>query len=155
MPARTLTIRYADLTEQELSLTERRVCDAARAAVEGAYAPYSRFRVGAAALLGDGALVASSNLENAAYPQCLCAEATLLGALHSQRPGEAIELLAVAARDASGAWARAAPCGSCRQQLLEAEGRQGGGFPLLLAYAGGRALRFPSVGALLPMGFAM
>ena len=154
MPAHTLTIRYDDLPADDLSPRERRACDAARAAAGGAYAPYSGFHVGAAALLGDGAVVASSNLENAAYPQCLCAEATLLGTLHSQHPGAAIELLAVAARDATGEWARAAPCGSCRQQLFEAERRQAGGFPVLLAYAEGRALRFPSARVLLPMGFA-
>ena len=154
MPTRTLTIRYEELSTDELSRDERRISAAARSAAGRAYAPYSRFSVGAAALLADGSLVASSNLENAAFPQCLCAEATLLGTLHGQHPGVAIELLAVAARDHAGEWVRAAPCGSCRQQLFEAERRQRSPYTLLLSYGEGAAVRLGSVRDLLPMGFA-
>jgi cytidine deaminase len=82
----------------------------AQAAAAGAYAPYSRFDVGAAALLRDGRVVTGVNVENASYPLGMCAERCTLARAVAEgaRPGE-VEAVAVTA----------SPCGGCRQWLLE------------------------------------
>src|SRR5882672_3218215 len=105
---------------------------AAAADVAGrAYAPYSRLRVGAAGLTGDGAVVTGCNVENASFGLTLCAECGLVSALHATPPagpadsagGPGLEppvLVAVAV--VAGDGAPLLPCGRCRQLLLEAGG---------------------------------
>ena len=155
MQTLSLRIEYDRLAEHELPAGEAALCAAAKAATALAYAPYSAFRVGAAARLATGELVRAANLENAAYPQCLCAEATLLGAVHTQYPGAAIEQIAIAVDAAAERTEVAAPCGSCRQQLLEARARQGRALGVLLVLPEGGALRFADAADLLPLGFAL
>ncbi|WP_239310500.1 MULTISPECIES: cytidine deaminase [unclassified Frankia] len=92
-----------------------------------AYAPYSRLRVGAAAVVDDGRLVVGCNVENASFGLTLCAECSLVGALCSSGGGR---LVAVACVDAAGV--PLAPCGRCRQLLYEH-----GGPDLQIALAGG------------------
>ena len=80
MPTQTLTFSYEETALADLDPERAAVCAAARAATALAYAPYSRFEVGCAAQVeGEADLVRAANLENAAYPQCICAEASLLG----------------------------------------------------------------------------
>jgi cytidine deaminase len=88
--------------------------DAAAAARANAYAPYSRFAVGAAIRAEDGRLYAGANVENAAYPQGQCAEASAIGAMIAAgaRRIEAMVLLADGA-------ALCTPCGGCRQRIRE------------------------------------
>ena len=90
---------------------------AAAQVAERAYAPYSRLRVGAAALTGDGRVVVGCNVENASYGLTLCAECGLVSALHASGGGT---LAAVSV--ASGDGQRLLPCGRCRQLLMEAGG---------------------------------
>ena len=82
--------------------------------MERAYAPYSRFRVGAAGLVDDGRVVLGCNVENASYGVGLCAECGLVSALHSTGGGR---LRAVACVDGKGE--PLMPCGRCRQLLWE------------------------------------
>lgn len=105
----------------------------------GAYAPYSRFRVGAAALVDDGRIVTGCNVENVSYGLGLCAECGVVCALHSTGGGR---LRALACVDSGGALLM--PCGRCRQVLLE----HGGPEMLIDHPAGARAL-----GELLPDAF--
>jgi cytidine deaminase len=108
--------------------------EAARAAMRRAYAPYSRFPVGAAGLTADGGVVSGCNVENASYGLGLCAECGLVSALHAAG-GERPRLVAVAVVDRHGA--PLMPCGRCRQLLWEH-----GGPEMLLDTAGGpRPLR--------------
>jgi cytidine deaminase len=105
---------------------------AAAADVAGrAYAPYSRLRVGAAGLTGDGTVVTGCNVENASFGLTLCAECGLVSALHATPPAgppdsvggpgpEPPVLVAVAV--VAGDGAPLLPCGRCRQLLLEAGG---------------------------------
>lgn len=79
-----------------------------------AYAPYSRFKVGAAALVSDGRIVAGCNVENAAYGVALCAECGLVSNLHLSGGGRLVAFVCV---DAQGATLM--PCGRCRQLLSE------------------------------------
>lgn len=149
----TLTYEVADLTA--LAPAERALCEAAREATALAYAPYSRFRVGCAArLAGVDEFIPAANLENAAYPQCICAEAGLLARIHAQYPGRVIEALAIAVAGAGASDEGAGPCGSCRQQLFEAEARQGGRAIRLHLVGGNDVVRTMSdCAGLLPLGF--
>jgi cytidine deaminase len=79
-----------------------------------AYAPYSQFPVGAAALVDDGRIVAGCNVENASYGLTLCAECGLVSALHASGGGR---LVAFACVDGHGGVLM--PCGRCRQLLWE------------------------------------
>ncbi|HJR92888.1 MAG TPA: cytidine deaminase [Acidimicrobiia bacterium] len=89
----------------------------AREAASNAYAPYSKFRVGAAVLSSDGLTYTGANVENAAYPATSCAEATAIA--HAVSSGvRKIEAVAVACIDASSV-AGAYPCGRCRQIMAE------------------------------------
>jgi cytidine deaminase len=88
--------------------------DKAITASRSAYAPYSNFPVGAAALVDDGRIVMGCNVENVSYGLGLCAECSVVCALHSGGGGR---LLALACVDGSGAVLM--PCGRCRQVLLE------------------------------------
>ncbi|MGH3328116.1 MAG: cytidine deaminase [Streptomycetales bacterium] len=92
---------------------------AARDVLRRAYAPYSRYPVGAAALADDGRVVTGCNVENASYGLTLCAECGLVSALHATGGGR---LVAFACVDGSGA--PLMPCGRCRQLLWENGGPQ-------------------------------
>jgi cytidine deaminase len=87
---------------------------AAVSVMQRAYAPYSRFHVGAAGLVDDGRVVVGCNVENASYGLGLCAECGMVSALHATGGGR---LLAVCCVDAAGG--PLMPCGRCRQLLWE------------------------------------
>lgn len=115
--------------------------DAAHQATSRSYAPYSRFRVGAAALVDDGRVLTGCNVENASYGISLCAECGIVSSLHDSGGGR---LVAVTAMHADGTIL--APCGRCRQLLLEA----GGGALMVDGAAGPRPLS-----ELLPDSFSV
>ena len=117
----------------------QRLRAAAISASRHAYAPYSRFPVGAAALVDDGRIVTGCNVENASYGLTLCAECGLISALHASGGGQ---LVAVACVDGTGAVLM--PCGRCRQLLWE----HGGAECLIDTPAGTWALS-----AVLPQAF--
>jgi len=120
--------------------------DAARAARAQAYAPYSRFNVGAALLDEQGRVHAGCNVENAAYPQGSCAEA---GALAALVLAGGTRVLAVAVDAGSPSLAPVTPCGGCRQRLREFAADAA---PVLIA--DGQTVRLrTTLGALLPNSF--
>ncbi len=119
--------------------------DAALAARAAAYAPYSRFAVGAALRTAEGAVHAGCNVENAAYPEGTCAEAGAIAAM-ALAGGRRIAELVVA----GGGDAPCTPCGGCRQKLREFGG---GGMVIRIVDAGGRMLLLTSLGELLPHSF--
>ncbi|MEM7324545.1 MAG: cytidine deaminase [Actinomycetota bacterium] len=112
---------------------------AARAASTRAYAPYSNFRVGAAALTDDGRIITGCNVENISYGLGLCAECGLVSALHQSGGGRLIAVAVV-----SGSGKPCSPCGRCRQLLYEF-----GGPDCLIE--GGPEIK--KLGDLLPDGF--
>jgi cytidine deaminase len=87
---------------------------AARSVMAHAYVPYSHFPVGAAALVDDGRVVVGCNVENASYGLGLCAECSLVSALHASGGGRLVAFTCV-----DGAGAVLMPCGRCRQLLWE------------------------------------
>ena len=117
---------------------------AARAARLNAHAPYSGFRVGAAVLDEHGQVHAGCNVENAAYPQGLCAEAGALSALVLAGARRATALLVVGE---GPVWVT--PCGGCRQKLREFAAAE---TPVLVADAAG-VQRVFTLGELLPHSF--
>jgi cytidine deaminase len=123
---------------------EQALLAAARAARANAYAPYSKFQVGAAVLDEQGRIHAGCNVENAAYPQGLCAEAGALSAMVLAGGRQARALLVAGP---GPAWTT--PCGGCRQKLREFAG---GGVPVLIADDRGVQARF-TLAELLPHAF--
>ncbi len=141
-------------TIDELEEKDRELMQRAIEATEGAYAPYSHFRVGAALRLKDGTIVVGSNQENVAYPSGMCAERTALFAASSQRPEmRDYESLAIVGRDADGRLCEASPCGACRQVMSEYEQHQGHPMRVICYLQDGGVRVFPSVAALLPFSF--
>ena len=140
----------ADLDPERASLVEM-----AREATYRAYAPYSHFNVGAAILLDNGERIAGSNQENAAYPSGTCAERSACYYAHSRFPEARFTRIAVTARGTDGEFTAepTAPCGACRQALLEYETLAGGNVEVILAGAE-KVYILPSVSALLPFAFS-
>lgn len=139
---------------EELSETERQLVDSARRAVKGSYAPYSHFHVGAAILLDNGVTVTGANQENAAYPSGTCAERSACYYAGANYPDAKFEMIAITALDHNMEVPSqpTAPCGACRQALLEYETLAGHNVPLLLVGAD-EIYRLPSVKSLLPLAF--
>lgn len=138
----------------ELSEADRKLVDAARAATASSYSPYSHFRVGAAILLSNGEIISGSNQENAAYPSGLCAERTAAFYANARYPDATFETIAIAARDtdSSEICTPIAPCGACRQSLLEYETLAGKPVKVILVGAD-EIFIIPSVRSLLPVAF--
>ncbi len=108
-PERILRNSYSDQVVGSSALV-----DAARAVMERAYAPYSRFRVGAAVRADDGSIHVGANVENAAYPQGQCAEASAIGAMVAAGRTRITEAAVISDGDEL-----CVPCGGCRQRLRE------------------------------------
>ncbi len=118
----SITIGYCQ--PDELSADDRQLVEQAKAATANSYSPYSRFAVGAALRLADGTVVTGANQENAAFPSGLCAERTAIFAAQAQHPDQAIDTIAIAARNAVGLMPKpVVPCGACRQVMTEIEDR--------------------------------
>lgn len=139
---------YNELTEAQKNLV-----DCAKEACKHAYAPYSQFHVGAAALLDNGKVVSGSNQENAAYPSGTCAERTTLFYAGAQYPDNAVTKLAIAAYKGGEYTATpTAPCGACRQVILETEHRYNTPIEILL-YGKDKTYIINSIESLLPLCF--
>ncbi|MBS1664375.1 MAG: cytidine deaminase [Bacteroidetes bacterium] len=119
-----------------------------------AYAPYSHFRVGAAARLTNGQIVTGTNQENASFPAGICAERTLLSTAASLYPGVPIETLAVSYNSENGPSDHPiSPCGVCRQSLQEFEQRTGHPIRVLLSGLTGDIYIISQSTQLLPFAF--
>jgi homotetrameric cytidine deaminase len=131
---------YSDLLLDTPELLLR----AADSAMQNAHAPYSEFKVGAALRAPSGAVYTGANVENAAYPQGQCAEASAIGALVAAGEGE-IAAVAVVAEKTDFC----PPCGGCRQRLSEFAGPD---TPVHLGRPGGER-RTLTLAELLPLSF--
>ncbi|MEY4485928.1 MAG: hypothetical protein RL440_459 [Bacteroidota bacterium] len=140
---------------QDLSGPDQALLAAANAALSRAYAPYSKFQVGASLLLKSGLIVEGNNQENIAYPSGLCAERVALFYAGATYPEDAIlKICIVAEGDLMPEGALLSPCGSCRQVLLESEARQNNSIEVLLVQRSGEILVLDTVQNLLPFGFS-
>lgn len=124
----------------------------AERAQEKAYAPYSNFKVGAVVVLSNGAVYTGNNQENAAFPSGLCAERVAIFKAGADNPGVAVSAVYISCDDQSGI---CAPCGSCRQALMEYESKQE--FPIQIWIPGGdgKFIMLEAVKDLLPFPFSL
>lgn len=138
----------------ELPEEDGEILAAAREVTEQAYAPYSRFQVGAVARLSNGEKVIGSNQENASFPAGLCAERVLLASAASQYPKTPIEAIAISYKsEHQSSDHPISPCGICRQSLQEFETRVNRPVRLILGGMTGPIYVIDSVTKLLPLAF--
>jgi len=141
-------------TIEDLDSESKYLVHKAKEATKDSYAPYSKFCVGAALILEDGTVVLGANQENAAYPLCMCAERVALYAAASQHPAKKIKKLAVVAHKKNHKeLVVAAPCGACRQVILEYEQRQKKSIELIMLGPNEKWTVCESAASLLPFSF--
>lgn len=139
---------------EELPATVQTLMDEAVAIRKKAYAPYSKFRVGAAIQLDNGKVVVGSNQENAAYPSGLCAERVAIFQAGALYPEAKILTMAISATsDNKPVLSPIPPCGACRQSIAEYETRQD--VPIVMYFMGetGEIYQSDSLQNLLPFVF--
>jgi cytidine deaminase len=137
-----------------LKESDRSLINEVREVCKKAYAPYSQFRVGALALLDNESKVHGTNQENASYPIGLCAERVLLAAVSSFAPDTAIDTIAISYEsDTVSSSEPVAPCGICRQSLVEFESRFTHPLRVLITGQTGKIFEFRSASDLLPFAF--
>ena len=140
---------------QELKQEDGWLLNEAREVAQQAYAPYSRFQVGAVAKLANGEIVAGANQENASYPLGLCAERVLLASASSLYPQVPIVSIAISYANQIGESDHpVSPCGICRQSLLEFEKKMNQPIRLILGGLEGKVFIIPKAGLLLPLSFS-
>ncbi len=149
-----IRISYEKFHLTELSEKEQLLVTKAREVSKNAYAPYSKFKVGASVLLENGEVISGSNQENIAYPSGLCAERVALFAAGAQYPGvRALTMAIVAEGDLLPDGAALSPCGGCRQVMCESEMRQDSAIRIILVDKNDIATVFFSASDLLPLTF--
>jgi cytidine deaminase len=137
----------------ELEISDRKLVEQAVDSAKKAYAPYSKFRVGAALMLMNGEVITGNNQENAAYPSGLCAERVALFYANAQFPETPVVSMAITAfHDGEQVKDAVYPCGSCRQVILEDEIRFNNDVRMILA-GKEKIIVVESVKKLLPLYF--
>lgn len=171
-----LTINITEKLYEELTPEEKVLIDAAKEATYSSYAPYSNFHVGAALILADGTIVKGANQENAAFSAGTCAERSAIFAAQSQYPEQAINAIAIAARNGSEPLEPLepletieaketpevpsrftslpiSPCGVCRQAIVELEQRYHQNVKIMM-YGEERIYIVDTIKSLLPLTFS-
>jgi cytidine deaminase len=138
---------------EELDSDDMILVNAAREAALKAYAPYSKFKVGAVVRLESGVIVRGANVENAAFPSGICAERSALSNSISNHPKDRPVALAIAALTEDGLTdVSPSPCGSCRQVIAEEESRIGHKIKIILS-GKNKTLIIDGISSLLPLQF--
>jgi cytidine deaminase len=138
----------------ELPTSAKSLMEKAIEVKQTAYAPYSKFRVGAALLLENGKIITGNNQENAAYPSGICAERVAIWKASSDFPDQKILELAISASSSSQITKEpVAPCGACRQSLSEYELKQVDKIEVYFMGEIGKVIKTDSVLDLLPIAF--
>lgn len=153
----SLTINFtAFQKESDLDVNDLLLLAEAGKAMQNAYAPYSKFFVGAAALLDNGEVIAGNNQENAAYPSGLCAERVTLFYANSRFPEAKVKTIAIVAQDKDKMFQEIiSPCGACRQVMSEKEKTQQEPIRVILAASNGSGYIFDNIESLLPLSFSL
>lgn len=140
---------------EELNKEDQELLNGSVLAADNAYAPYSKFNVGACLLLENGKKVIGSNQENAAYPSGLCAERVGVFAASSNYPDVPVKIIAIYAKDSDRSDNVISPCGSCRQVMSEYEHKQGKPIRILLMNSQNKVWEFSDIESLLPFSFKL
>jgi cytidine deaminase len=139
----------------ELKSADEALMQAAKRALNDAYAPYSAFKVAAAVLLENGEILTGTNQENASFPAGICAEGTVLSAVSAMYPGVTIKKMAITVKNTRHAVTYpVAPCGICRQRILEYETRFNSNIEIILMGEEGEIYSVNTVKDLLPLCFS-
>jgi cytidine deaminase len=156
MRKKDISFSYLEIDKQEdLTPDDLELLLSAQKVALNAYAPYSKFRVGAAIRLESGKIVTGANVENAAFPSGICAERNALSTASSNYPDDKPAALAIAALNESGLTTDpVSPCGNCRQVIAEEEFRNNKNIRIILG--GGNKIEIIEKGGdLLPLQFSM
>jgi cytidine deaminase len=138
---------------EELDSHDMELIIAAREAASKAYAPYSKFKVGAAVRLESGLIVMGANVENAAFPSGICAERSALSNSISNHPEDKPSALAIASMTEDGFTDDSpSPCGNCRQVIAEEEARIGNKIRIILS-GKNKTQIIDGINSLLPLQF--
>ena len=154
MTNREIHITYEEYSSiDELNAEDRELAAEAIKAMEGAYAPYSHFHVGAAVRMSNGQIVRGANQENAAFPSGLCAERTAMFAAGARYPDKDMVSIALA----GGVMGRlgsepATPCGACRQVMAQYQAKSGKPMSVIMI-SSDRVWKFEKVDDILPLIF--
>ena len=154
MTSKEIKISYQEYeTLDQLEPKDKELAQAAIDATALAYAPYSKFNVGAAVMFEDGVIVKGANQENAAYPSGICAERTALFYASASRPDKAMAEIAIAAQQNGELVERpVTPCGACRQVMAQYQTKSG--IPMKVLLIGAQKIwKFEKVDDLLPLIF--
>ena len=154
MTSKEIKIAYKEYESlAELEPKDRELAQAAIDATAQAYAPYSKFNVGAAVLFQDGEIIKGANQENAAYPSGLCAERTAMFYASATYPESIMTGIAITASQEGVLCDNpVTPCGACRQVMAQYQTK--GGKPMSILLVGGRKIwKFEKVDDLLPLIF--
>jgi cytidine deaminase len=147
----TLTV-YDDYNELPAAIAT--LMDNASKARLKAYAPYSKFLVGAAVLLDNGEIICGNNQENASYPSGLCAERTAIYYAGAEYPKAKIVTMAlIAGSQRQPTSSPIPPCGACRQAISEYEVKQDSPIEIYFMGETGKVVKSSSLANLLPLGF--
>ena len=137
----------------ELNPEDRELAAEAIKAMEGAYAPYSHFHVGAAVRMSNGQIVRGANQENAAFPSGLCAERTAMFAAGARYPDKNMLSIALAGGVMGRLGAQpATPCGACRQVMAQYQAKSGKPMSVIMISAD-KVWKFEKVDDILPLIF--
>lgn len=147
----TINISYEHYTLDTLPTSDSELVKAAFEATTQAYAPFSGFKVGAAARLRSGEIITAANCESEVFPSGLCAERSLLYHYATNHADNPIEAMAIASNPSER---ECYPCGACRQVMLDTENRQQSPIRIIMA-SGGTATVVNSAKDLLPFMFKL
>ncbi len=137
-----LSKQHQDLMQQALEVRDH------------AYAPYSKFKVGAAILLDNGKVVTGSNQENASYPSGLCAERTAIYWAGANYPEAKIVSIAICASSIQqDNQEPIPPCGACRQAIAEYEQKQNTPISIFFMGIKGKVVKVNALADILPLAF--
>ena len=152
MTEKKITTKIQVLAYTELKETEKKLVDLAQEATKASYAPYSHFHVGAAILLANGVMIKGANQENAAFSG-ICGERSAFYNAGANYPGVDVTMVAITAfTQGDFVDDPCAPCGLCRQAMLEFE--KNSAQPIQVLLVGKNAIyRLESVASLLPLSF--
>jgi cytidine deaminase len=149
----TISITYDVFDRlEDLSSDDQKLLNAATNAAKDAYAPYSKFHVGAAVLMETGEIIVGNNQENLAYPSGLCAERVAVFSASALNPKQKIMAIAITAFSEEFVTNKPIPpCGACRQVLIEYEIRDNQPIRCILRGSTGQIFVFSSIHDLLPL----
>jgi cytidine deaminase len=155
MQSEEFTIRLQVFDSSDaLPSDEKYLLSKALEARELAYAPYSKFKVGAAVLLDSGIIYTGNNQENVAYPSGLCAERVAIFAAMSENPKAIVEKIAITAiSEMHELTTPVYPCGACRQVIAEYEFNAKKPIRMVLYGTSGKVHVLDGIGNLLPFAF--